>query len=832
MKALRFILASTAAILAVACTQKELVEKNTEGTLVFTATFENNDVKSTITDGKWAWEEGDQVLVTDGTNKETVTLAAGDITENGAVAKIKTTTIPAGAAKYFAVTPPRKYKGIVDGTDIELSAASSYTSNEIKTVIAATTGSTFAFKNVFSLLKFDTKLAFDHATMTATNIGDDRALMHVCKFNPETGEYIWGDFATVNPTLSRGENESGPYYIEFVPHALPNGFTLTLYDENDAELAAFTRSEALTPVRGHIYNIANFDKRTGVEPIFYESFDKCDGDGGNDGNFAPSASDQIVPDLEGWTFVNGFAGDQCARFGSSSKLGSALTPALGITATVATLKFKGACYNNSKDLANPLIVSVEGAGYIPEEESTLKIIAEWQDYTVHIIGANASTKVKFSGRIASNNRYFLDEIKVFDSGEYNYMEISKTAEEISCEAQDVKFNVTANVAWTASCSNTNVTVSPASGSTDAEVTVSVPANETVEEVTYKVTVEGNGDSKEFVITQAANVAAIESKTIAEFITLADTNTNYQLTGVATDISGKNFNLTDATGTIYVYNIDSVPFVNGDIVTLYGPYKLYSSTHEVSGATYVSHVTTPKMSVSKTEINVAANATSASFDIVADSSVEWTVTSNNPAVSVSPASGSGNKTITLSFAANTTSNPVESTIVVSSSTENVYKAPLQISFTQAVAGGTTLGETWTYTFTNNPFTNNPATLDGLTWNVTIGTKRAGSGGSVAYSSGLLTLGSNSNRSDVDMSTASYKDGIKKVTLSLHANSKKYVDVAVKVGDTALGSSVHFGSASGALDDTATFESTEMLTGEIVISFTNPTGGFGITSITIN
>lgn len=268
MKALRLILVSAAAILAVACTQKELVDDTKEGTLVFTATFENNDVKSTITDGKWVWEEGDQVLVTDGTNKETVTLTAEDITENGAVAKIKTTTLHAGAEKYFAVTPPRKFKEIdfeENGAYIELSAAAWYYTEETKTVIAATTGSTFAFKNVFSLLKFDTKLAFHHATMTATNIGDNRALMHLCRFNPENGELIWGDYAQVNPTLRRGENESGPYYIEFVPHALPNGFTLTLYDENNAELAAFTRSEALTPVRGHIYNIANFDKRVGIE---------------------------------------------------------------------------------------------------------------------------------------------------------------------------------------------------------------------------------------------------------------------------------------------------------------------------------------------------------------------------------------------------------------------------------------------------------------------------------------------------------------------------------------------------------------------------------------
>lgn len=84
------------------------------------------------------------------------------------------------------------------------------------------------------------------------------------------------------------------------------------------------------------------------------------------------------------------------------------------------------------------------------------------------------------------------------------------------------------------------------------------------------------------------------KTIAEFISLANTKDTCILTGVVTNIASTqygNFYIDDNTGTAYVYglsNFTSYGIEEGDTVTVAGVYTLYNFTHEVVGARYISH----------------------------------------------------------------------------------------------------------------------------------------------------------------------------------------------------------------------------------------------------
>ena len=87
-----------------------------------------------------------------------------------------------------------------------------------------------------------------------------------------------------------------------------------------------------------------------------------------------------------------------------------------------------------------------------------------------------------------------------------------------------------------------------------------------------------------------------AKTVREFIEAADNNTYYKLTGT---VSGFNptycsFDLTDETGSIYVYSVDnkddwSSKVSNGGTVTLAGKYDFYASKsqHEVVNAHILS-----------------------------------------------------------------------------------------------------------------------------------------------------------------------------------------------------------------------------------------------------
>ena len=98
-----------------------------------------------------------------------------------------------------------------------------------------------------------------------------------------------------------------------------------------------------------------------------------------------------------------------------------------------------------------------------------------------------------------------------------------------------------------------------------------------------------------------NNSTIENKTIAEFI--AAEGVKCYLTGVVGEVKNNkygNFNLTDTTGTIYVYGcltagnesgkFSTLGVEQGDTLTILAEtYKLYNGTKEVVDAIYVSHV---------------------------------------------------------------------------------------------------------------------------------------------------------------------------------------------------------------------------------------------------
>ena len=94
----------------------------------------------------------------------------------------------------------------------------------------------------------------------------------------------------------------------------------------------------------------------------------------------------------------------------------------------------------------------------------------------------------------------------------------------------------------------------------------------------------------------------EEITIGEFLSKADPNTTYRLTGTVKNISNTlygNFDLVDETGSVYIYGLldkdgnaqkfESIGIKEGDTVTLEGKYKDYNGKAEIANAQYISHV---------------------------------------------------------------------------------------------------------------------------------------------------------------------------------------------------------------------------------------------------
>lgn len=174
-------------------------------------------------------------------------------------------------------------------------------------------------------------------------------------------------------------------------------------------------------------NYANSEARYSIKHledfVFYESFDKCNGEGGIDGiddSWSGSLSGDALSDNEsdktdnpGWTFVNGKERTQCASFGVSDKGGSATSPNIQIDQK-AQLKFKAACWNTKAENSQ-ITISVSNGTLTYNGKNSQSVTIDmvkgaWTDYSMIVSGTNSFT-VTFAGP-DTKNRFFLDEVMV------------------------------------------------------------------------------------------------------------------------------------------------------------------------------------------------------------------------------------------------------------------------------------------------------------------------------------------------------------------------------------------------------------------------------------
>lgn len=189
------------------------------------------------------------------------------------------------------------------------------------------------------------------------------------------------------------------------------------YSYNGGEYTSFVKGTSFTPDKEGTYKIIAKATKTGLEDgvsgeqtyevgnlVFYESFDKNEGTGGNDGKWSGSiASNDIQYDVAGWTCTSASGAKMCAKFGTSSKKGTATTPALTDLEGDAILTFKAAPWNTE---GGKMSVTISD-GTIETSEFEL-INNTFTEYSVKISGG-ATSKITFT---SSKDRFFLDEVKV------------------------------------------------------------------------------------------------------------------------------------------------------------------------------------------------------------------------------------------------------------------------------------------------------------------------------------------------------------------------------------------------------------------------------------
>lgn len=139
--------------------------------------------------------------------------------------------------------------------------------------------------------------------------------------------------------------------------------------------------------------------------LFYESFDKCNGNGGNDGKFSGSSvgKSSLYTDNEGWTSSSPHGADRCAMFGSSVAAGQVTTPGISINGECHLL-FKAAPYTGD---GTTLTLKVEEGDATLSETELVMTENKWSAYDVTLTG-NGTVKITME----ATNRFFLDKVCV------------------------------------------------------------------------------------------------------------------------------------------------------------------------------------------------------------------------------------------------------------------------------------------------------------------------------------------------------------------------------------------------------------------------------------
>lgn len=305
----------------------------------------------------------------------------------------------------------------------------------------------------------------------------------------------------------------------------------------------------------------------GQEPttIFSETFDKCDGTGGNDRAWSGDiAKTTLTADNSGWEFVNGKAASKCAKFGTKKEQGSATTPTLNFKGD-ATLTFRAGAWKDDKTTLKITISS----GTLSATEVTM-VNEAFTEYTITITGATTNPKIKFEGETSSKSRFFLDDVVITQTTSGGGSE-TKTENSLAFESSEATINQT--------------------GSLTLNLTTNSP-----EEVSFSVSPALPTDAS---ILMDEKVTVTEGKASLTILTENATEGTYTIT--ATQASTDDFTEGNATCVLKVV----APVEPSHEVKAPTYYKKITSTDELAvGGTYLIVCEGAKYALSST----AASAT--------------------------------------------------------------------------------------------------------------------------------------------------------------------------------------------------------------------------------
>ena len=339
--------------------------------------------------------------------------------------------------------------------------------------------------------------------------------------------------------------------------------------------------------------------------VFYESFNKCAGKGGNDGTWSGiTTSATLTTDNKGWTFEKGNGASACARFGTGSALGSATTPALSFEG-VATLTFKAGAWNGKSENTTLKISIAAGSGSLGSSSVTLNK-GSFETYTITITGASTDTKIKFEGFQKDNSRFFLDEVKITQASSSDPGD-TRTDPELAYAVKEYNATIGQKEGFPTLSNPHDVTVSYSS-SNKTVATVDESGNVTLKgegKTTITASFSGNDDWK----AGSASYTLIVSKPSANLTYSA--SSCYVVIGE--DYTLPKLTYTEGvTGIVFASSDESVATVDAEgVVSLTGAVGTTTITASLTGdATYADGSASYELTVKKPNVFVYKKVTSA------------------------------------------------------------------------------------------------------------------------------------------------------------------------------------------------------------------------------
>ena len=224
-------------------------------------------------------------------------------------------------------------------------------------------------------------------------------------------------------TIFHADNNSGTTLLDLQGDPYPYGDNDSLTTTSLPEATLYHQSKegdyympvAVTQIRQQDDGTMSFKYRpTGLGTIypqtdgivFYENFNKNNGKGGNDGKWSGNiATAQFVPDYEGWESEKCYGGNQCARFGTTSAHGTAVTPPIYLNGEYE-LTFLAAPWNNEE---NFIWLNVEsGTATLGNHVFDVMQCQQWNAHRTTITGRGWVKLLFYSNQ----RRFFLDEVEI------------------------------------------------------------------------------------------------------------------------------------------------------------------------------------------------------------------------------------------------------------------------------------------------------------------------------------------------------------------------------------------------------------------------------------